>query len=501
MTEFIIFTILLVVASIYSVLPRHRQLRLRFAVPMCLKYGALVVGMAILGLYLIDLYIETASPTFSWLCGWICWPARFWTGATQVVLATGLAGYGLRLFIGREVSIHDDEELETLLRNLFTTQRFTTFSSLVEDNYEQLLSESDEGGNLRSSETAKELLTAEGLLENHHKLNPSLIKKIITDESTIIDREVFVRDYLKALHSDTTSLLYHEVEALEGRYGQRTIPSTSLLLNALFNDCSVAVDMRVWNPIREAVKSKLRSVSQHDDDPYTGRPEEFSLDGPGQPSYDPILVGIELFDVFASQALEQDIEHHIFLHYLAEIVEEICDNFSLAASAEPTDEFPNGYGYLLKHAFAVLKGLVELPTHQDPSGRMAIERVDTEIEPDIIKNAVWTLVRCTKAILRSDRIPGDFQHYIVDQLVRTYIALGQTSDRHGQAYFATLHNHILYGTGTHLRPTDNHIEFLQRLSQEIDRLDPADFALGNEREYRENLSAGIEETIREATSH
>lgn len=500
MAEFIVFTILLVVASIYSVLPKHRQLRLRFAVPSYLKYAALVVGMAILGLYLVDLYLETESPTYTFLCSWICWPARFWTGATQVLLAAGLAGYGLRLFIRSEVGIHDDEELETLLRNLFTTQRFTTFSSLVEDNYEKLLSESDERGNLRSGETAKELITAEGLLENHHKLNPSLIKKIIMDENTIINREVFVRDYLKALHSDTMSLLYHEVEALEGDYGQRAIPSTSLLLNALFNDCSVAVEVRLWNPIREAVKSELRLLNEQDEDPYTGRPEEFSLDGPGQPSYDPILVGIKLFDVFASQALEQDIDHHIFLHYLAEMVEEICDNFSLAASAEPTDEFPNAYGYLLKYAFAVLKGIVELPTDQDPSVRMAIERVDTQIEPDIIKNAVWSLVRCTKAILRSDRIPRDFQHYFVDQLVRTYIALGQTSDRHGQAYFATLHKHILYGSGTHLQPNDNHIEFLQRLSGEIDRLDHADFALGNEREFRENLSTGIEETIREATS-
>lgn len=413
-------------------------------------------------------------------------------GSSQVLIATALAGYTSYVFLQSEATIYDDEVLETRLRNLFATQQFNTLSSLIEDNYSVLLSNSSSSQALRSRETAKELLTAKSFLENHSELNPSLAARIIEDPNCTLDRTVFAREYLKALHRDHMSLLYHEVESIEGQLADRGVPEASLLLASLFEDSNIATELRIWDPIRESVKSYLRTLSEQADDEYIGRSENFPLSSPDRPSHDPILVGIKLFDLFASQALRQDLDSHIFLHFLAEIVEEICSNFEMGSTADPTEEFPNAYGYLLKHAIAVYRALVTLPTQQNRNFRMAISNIGTEVESDILKSAVWGFVRSQKAILRTNSIPDQFKSDVVNDLVRAYIALGQTNDRMGQAYYATLHKHILYGTGSTQVPSNDHLEFLQELNTQLNRQSPTQFALGSQANYHRRLTNDIQ---------
>jgi len=56
----------------------------------------------------------------------------------------------------------------------FATQQFNTLSSLLEDNYTQLLSNEEESKPIHSREAAKEVLTARSFMEHHTELNPSL---------------------------------------------------------------------------------------------------------------------------------------------------------------------------------------------------------------------------------------------------------------------------------------------------------------------------------------
>jgi len=72
----------------------------------------------------------------------------------------------------------------------------------------QLLSNEEESKPLHSREAAKEVLTARSFMEHHTELNPSLATRIIADSNSTLNREVFAREYLKALHSDSMSLLY-----------------------------------------------------------------------------------------------------------------------------------------------------------------------------------------------------------------------------------------------------------------------------------------------------
>jgi len=58
------------------------------------------------------------------------------------------------------------------------------------------------------------------------------------------------------------SLLYHEVEGIEGNHGDRKIPESSLLLNSLFDNAEIAIELQIWNPIRESVKSFLRRQAE-----------------------------------------------------------------------------------------------------------------------------------------------------------------------------------------------------------------------------------------------
>ncbi|WP_141651435.1 hypothetical protein [Halorubrum sp. SD626R] len=495
MPELFVFTIFAAVVTLYSVLPKHRQLRTDFAISRRAKCAATIGGFSIILLYLSELYLETASLSFSWGCSLICLPAQFWVGSSQVLIATSLAGYTCYVFLQDEATIYDDEVLETRLRNLFATQQFNTLSALIEDNYSVFFSTNSSSQALRSRETATELLTAKSFLENHSELNPSLAAKIIGDPNCTLDRTVFAREYLKALHRDHMSLLYHEVEAIEGQHADRKVPESSLLLASLFGDSSIATELRIWDPIRESVKSYLRTLSEQPDDKYIGRSEDFPLTSPERPSHDPILVGIELFDLFASQALRQDIDSHIFLHFLAEIVEEICSNFELDSTADPTAEFPNAYAYLLKHAIAVYRSLVTLPTQQSRDFRMSILKVDTEVESDILKNAAWGFVRSQKAILLTNSVPDQFKSDVVNDLIQAYIELAQTNDRMGQAYYATLHKHILYGTGSSQTPSDEHLEFLRELDTQISQLNQANFSLGSRGNYYRRLSADIQSVL------
>ncbi|ELZ81783.1 hypothetical protein C453_17244 [Haloferax elongans ATCC BAA-1513] len=340
------------------------------------------------------------------------------------------------------------------------------------------------------------MLTAKNFMEHHSELNPSLTTQIIIDSNSTLNREVFAREYLKALHKDPMSLLYHEVEGIDGRHGNRKIPDSSQLLYSLFDDVNIAVELQIWNPIRESTKSFLRTQAERLNDEYIGRPEDFSLNGPDQPSHDPILVGIELFDLFASQALRQGTSRHIFLHFLAEVVEEICSNFQLGTSADPTEEFPNAYGYLLKHTIAVYRGLVTLPAQPNPGIQMGIRRVNTEHEQDVLKNGVWSFVRAQKAILLTDTIPDQFKNDVVRNLVLAYIELGKTPHRDSQMYFATLHKHILSDGMNGSAPSDEYMEFLQELNTQIRRLDQGRFALSPDAELYRRLSADIESVLR-----
>jgi hypothetical protein len=495
MAELFVFTILAAVVTFYSVLPDHRQLRTQFAIPRFMKWIFGASSIVIVLLYIADLYLETASPAFSWYCGGFCLPARFWIGGAQVAIVTLLSGYAATIFLRDTVPIHNDRALETRIRNLFATQQFNTLSSLLEDNYVQLLSNEDESKSLHSREAAKEVLTARSFMEHHTELNPSLATRIITDSDSTLNREVFAREYLKALHSDSMSLLYHEVEGIEGDHGDRKIPESSLLLDSLFDNAEIAIELQIWNPIRESVKSFLRRQAEQPHDEYIDRPEDFSLSGPDQPSHDPILVGIELFDLFASQALRQDTSHHIFLHYLAEIVEEICSNFQLGPSADATDEFPNAYGYLLKHTIAVYRGLVTLPAQPNPDIQMGIKQVSTDFEDDLLKNAVWGFVRAQKAILLTDSIPDQFKKDVVNNLVRAYIKLGSTTHRSSQMYLATLHKHILNGSASGQSPSDEHLEFLDELHTQMNRLDQGQFALTPDSELYRCLLTDIDSTV------
>lgn len=492
MAEIFVFTIFASVVAFYSVLPRHRKMRVQFALPDWLKYLIGIGGLIVIALYLIGQYIELAAPSFSWGCGIICLPVPFWIEVFQIGTVIVTSGLVLSVFLRNSVSIHDDRNLETKIRNLFATQQINVLSSLLEDNYDTLLTRGDLDESSSSRDTAKEILTSKSFLAKHDQLNPSLMARIFSDSDSIVDREVILRRYFKSLHTNPMSILYHESERIEGRHGRRVLPESSLILDSLFRDCSIAAELQLWNPIREAVKPYIRKQSDQPDDKYNGRPESFSLDSPGQPSNDPILIGIELFDLFASQALRQKIESHIFFHYLAEIVEEICENFQIGNGAKPNEEFPNAYGYLLKHAIAVYRGVVTLPGG-DVDVRMAILNIDTSYEDDLIKNAIWGFVRSTKSILSTNSIPDQFKHDIVNNLILAYIDLAQTNHRAGQAYYATFHKHILYGKGCNLQTVDDeHLSFLDDLRNQINRLDSAQFVLGHKADYRDKLLDDIE---------
>ena len=481
MSELIVFSILAVALAIYSALPEHRQLRRKFSVKKWRYITALLLGFAIILIALLDTYVQEVNPQFTILCGWICVPVGVWIQAGQAGAALAgilVVGYP---FVQQKAQVGDDRALATLLRALYSRKEFATLSVLISELYETLLV--DGKGAPQSSLTAKGLITDDRFLDHFDQLDPQLAGKILRDKGSAVDRREFALRYFKRQLSNQTSLLYHEIEQAQEGGGRYEPEEFTVLLWSLFSDCSVAQDVTIWNPVREAVTEHIQSLSAGKPNQYassnltSNRPEELYRDC--------TYIGIRFFDLMASAALTQHSEHHMFMHYLGHISETLVDEFEIADDADPTDEFPNDYARLLYEIHSTANQLVRNAASENFDGRKAITDSNVEDENDLLKFTLRALLRCHSAVLLSPEIPNEFKRDRTHSIYKLYQELDISNVQKSDLYAEALLEYM-----TSLDPMNpiggkNQLEYLEEVSQYLHTYDRAKLMTGGREQFEE----------------
>ena len=494
MAELLIFTIVAAAAGVYATLPEHRRLRIRYSLPSWYSQVVLFSTVAVLMFFLGNLYLETAKPQFSILCGGICLPAQFWLEGTQVLLATAVVGIGVKRLLEPNPIIEDDTALADQLRGLFSEQRFNILSLVISDGYDKLVSSDTPKPGLESRAVTESVLTQERFLRNHTEISITLAAQLLQDEDCVIDRGDFALHYVKSLHQDRSSVLYHEVEVTGGGYGSYDFPASIRLLPALFDDCEVAREVRLWNPIREGMQETLEEARSQPEDPYATRNDRLSLNRREVQFRDPIYVGIRIFSIMIHKSLDQGVESHMFINYLAEIGEGICEQYTISPDADRTEEFPNDYCYLLRELTDTLESIAETTTDTSSSVYMAIESPGPSPYEDTIKMGIWSLLRVHKAILLSD-IPYRFKQDTTHSILETYFELATAQTHPQRSYFWALHTMIT--TQVHQNPLDDQeqYEYLNEMLRHLRSYDRAKLMLGHKGTQYQRLIRDIENSI------
>jgi len=494
MAELLIFTIVAAAAGVYTTLPEHRRLRIHYVLPSWYPQVVLFSIVAVLIFFLANLYIETANPQFTHFCGWICLPAQFWIEGTQVILATAVVGVGVRRLLESTPRIEDDPALAEQIRGLFSEQRFNVLSLVISDGYNKLVSSDTVESDLESRAVTESVLTQERFLRNHTEISISLAAQLLQDEDCVIDRSDFALYYIKSLYHDRSSILYHEVEITGGGYGPYDFPDSIRLLPALFNDCNVAREAQLWNPIREGMQETLEEAASQPEDPYATRNDRLSINRREVQFRDPIFVGIRLFNIMVHTSLKQGIEWHMFINYLSDIGKNICEQFTISPEADQTAEFPNDYCYLLRELTNSLESIAETPTDTQSSVNMGIETPGPDPYEDTIKMGIWSLLRVHKAILLSD-VPYRFKKDTTYSILETYFELATARNHPQRLYFWAFYTMIT--TQVHqnrLDDQDQH-EYLTTMLRHLKSYDRAKLMMGHKRTQYQRLIRGIENSI------
>ena len=264
----------------------------------------------------------------------------------------------------------------------------------------------------------------------------------------IDERYEFSGEYFRELITDRTSVLYWEVRnnqnyssGIRHRYD---IPEANRLLWFLFYDAHVAEGLGVWQPIGEQMIVELDCLHlSTDDDHYNGPLDDYHERGQWKC---PLFVGIRFFDIMVSEAIDQNIQWHMWLYYFTHITDGICRNYRLdPQKVNPDAEFPTPYSFLLYEMISTLRNWIltvrELPAGQENAVLEATSLSHENGNP--IKSSILALGECLRTILMTENVPPRFKRYVGSIVLNLYLEFVYHEDLAG--YAEVLHNVLVVG--------------------------------------------------------
>lgn len=491
MSELIIFSIIAASLAVYSALPEHRQLRREFALERKNYLTLLLSGAVIIFTSLFETYLQASDIQFRICCNYICLPIELWTQTIQTgaaLLSITMVG---SLFISTEGQVGDDRALAKLLRRLYSRKEFSTLSSVLLDLYDPLIKSGETAP--QSSATAKGIITDNRLLDQFGQIDPEFAGKILSDNESTIDRKDFALRYFKRQLSNQTSLLYHEIERAQEGGGSYVPEESTVLLYNLFSNCSVARNVCIWNPAREATREHIQSISNSESNKYAS--SNLSSNRPEELYRDRTYVGIQFFDLMASAALTQEVEYHMYMTYPGQIGEELANKFELADDADPSDEFPNDYARLLYEVHTTLKQIVRNAASQNFTGRKAISSPGSYHEPDVLRYCLRSLLNVHQAVLLSENIPDKFKSDRTHELYELYKELDISNAQKSGIYADTLLHFITQNDLGNPVYREGQLEYLRLVQSHLGTYDEAKLLTGGRDQYeqmKESVSKAID---------
>ncbi len=281
----------------------------------------------------------------------------------------------------------------------------------------------------RAQEAARELVRGVFLspkfLSGLTRTRPYLGLEIIRHSKPSFERFDFVELALNGLLRDSQSILYREVrnnqDVMQDRY---VIAESNPIIHFFFADVKVAENNRVYKPIGDFILSDLDELARdHANDPYNRAFGDFQEVGSWHSS---VFVGIQIFDIMVKEALFQGIEWHMWLYYMPLIVERISRNYRLGDPlADEDGEFPIRYGYLLYRVFSCLCDWIRALEHISPDqANVVLKYANTEHENgNIPKSSILALSQCGYLVLQSEHITERQKGDLLDMVFDLYFEL------------------------------------------------------------------------------
>lgn len=142
MAEILVFTLLAAIAATYPILPKHRQLRVRYS--LWTKGRLSFIGLmfiVIIATYWISILVQSKeqnslSVSFLDLSATI---TPLYVESTQLVAVLLIVIPFVILFIKPSVRIRNDDSLLEILRSLYNREEYATLVNLLQDNYQPLI--------------------------------------------------------------------------------------------------------------------------------------------------------------------------------------------------------------------------------------------------------------------------------------------------------------------------------------------------------------------------
>jgi hypothetical protein len=339
-----------------------------------------------------------------------------------------------------------------------------------------------------ATELLRTTLLSDRVLASLARTRPYLAVDLLREWCPAQEQFDFVNLFIKELLKDETSILYVEIAHNHNIGRERYyIPSTNRLLDFFLTDVKVAQDLNVYKPFGDYCIAYLdRLAREPQSDPYSLAMDDFEEVGAW---HSPLFVSIRFFDIMVREALFQNIQWHMWLFYLPELVERLARNCRFEDPLiESISEWPNRYCYLIYTAVSAMCDWVVAIQYVEPAQPNVVLR-SLEADHDngnIPKSAILALCRSLRSVLNSNVLPESFKRDIADMVFRLYFTLRSLK----RDDYATVLAAAISKGGTYLPSTDktykaNLIRFLDGSSREYSMKFP--------REHLEDLQDAIVE--------
>jgi|GEM_PF-7026685 hypothetical protein len=330
------------------------------------------------------------------------------------------------------------------------------------------------------------------------RLEPNLGVKISLDDTVQWDlRRLLVSPFFRYLLLQPESILHCEIQGSRsstGESGRRyVIPAENRIISEICSNLVKAKDIGILGSFADTTIELLKRQLSG----TTNRKGTVGVDNANNTEPNPIISGIDLFDIFVREALFQKIQWHMGPFTMYHFVNVICERFQ--QTIDPDEhytryEFPD-----VRYIEDILYNLVhwigiadDEPENIDLS--IGSYRCDHE-NGNIIKSSIISFSRCIQCIILSEKMPLKLKKDYTHLYLRTCFNLCKSDKEISRKFACMMARCLVFGFSSERRP-----EAYRMINEFLEKYDTPTLTPNNpdgECLYRELLQHTASESDRE----
>ena len=281
-----------------------------------------------------------------------------------------------------------------------------------------------------AAQVVQSVLMTPRFMEAASRARPYLGIDIVRGLPGRFDQTEFMSGLLAELMANPASVLYWEIEKNRNisRGHRYDIPESNRLIHFLLKDARVAQDLGMWKPMGEfALRELDRLAADSAGDPNNQGAGDFQKRAMWR---SPLYATVRLFDIMVREALYQGIEWHMWLYYFPPLVERMVRNCEPCGPLVDLEEtFPVRYNHLIYEAVSAIRDWVKA-ADDIPEGQGNVTLRSVQADPgngNIPKSSVLALGQCSRHVLVSEKFEEKFKDWVMNGTFELYFTLRQSA--------------------------------------------------------------------------